>query len=224
MEGSAFLLVLAVCVIIGLFVTLFLQGAYVRYRLSDLERSRMSNVADIDAVCSDISSGIRSYALKVSCCKTNELNAGNLRRPTAITTGSPLPPDNDPASRDPTCRWLALSKTTAARELHADVASGRVKYLVTGGQVHRIALPNLHEYFTDGERVQLNSSYVLLSVAYAFPPEQNVVLPWQGQMQTASQQSPDDFVSGICDGACTAGKDAVAVHAWAYGVTSAAVS
>jgi hypothetical protein len=225
MEGQIFVIILASCIIVGLFVTLFLQGAYVKHRLEGVERSRLGDTRGIDAACPDVSAGLRAYALKVACCKTRELNA-TTRSPVAITSGDPLPKDAGKASS----RWLALHKTTAAVQLKDDAARGRVKYLVLGGKVARVAVPNLHEYFSEGERLALNAQFVVLCIAFAFPADlPAAVMPWQVQQSDVNDKAavihnPETLLTRMCGTSSSECSTALAVHAWAYGVTSSAVS
>ena len=209
---------MAILVIVGLFVTLFLQGAYVRYRLLDVERSRMS-IPD-DVACPDIDNGARSYALLLDCCKTRSMNSGP-RLPKAVTSSG----DVDLTTTTSKPLWLAVNKTTTSTQLYSDVASGRVKYLLLGGRVARIATPNMHEYFTETERATLNVTWVIFSVSAAFAPGELVVLPWT-QEATYTEQGIDAYVSRACGDPAsnTTCGNRVLVHCWAYGVSASAVS
>jgi hypothetical protein len=216
MRTQTFLLLSAVFIIVGLFVALFLQSAYVRYRLLDIERSKLST-ATANVECESVDNGVRAYALKVACCKTRELNAGP-RKPVSTLSTVPFPK----ASSGPS--WLALMKTTGASQLKDDVFAGRVRYVVMGGKVARLDLPNMHEYFSDSERKQLESTFILFSLSTAFAPNTMVVLPWQQQTFTSASVSTaeaDALVSRICGSAGSRCEDEVIVHAWAYGISPA---
>lgn len=219
MHARVFSLLIAVFIVVGLFVVLFLQGAYVRHRLADIERAKLSEF-DADMQCPEIDNGLRSYALLVACCKTRELNASP-RLPKSITSGDT---SLDVSIRN-SARWLALMNTTAATQLRRDIVSGRVKYIVLGGHVARVSIPNMHEYFTEGELAILNNTFVMLSVMNAFLPGDTVVMPWNHlEQKDGGGVRADDIVSRACGEAGSRCSEKILAHVWGYGVSSSAVS
>ena len=223
METSTFKVLLAAFIIVGLFVTLFLQGAYVRYKLLDIERARLSTPGD-DVQCPELDNGVRTYALIVTCCKTRELNSG-LRMPKAITSAHGYDALGAVTDVSNSARWLALKKTTAALQLQSDVSAGRVKYVVVNGSVLRVASPALNEYFTDGELVGIKASRVLLAVASPFPSGARVTLPWSASALalTSGPGYVDGVLADLCGQSSAACTDDVMMHVWGYSATSSAV-
>lgn len=231
-----------VLIVVALFVALFMQGAYVRYRLQDVETGRMSYMSD--ATCPEVENGVRSYAVKLASCKMNELNLGaRLPSPPVDAYSSALcggdlqraPQTPNRPSAGGKAQWLVLRRTSTSVQLQQDVTAGRVKYLAISGYVVRVSPANTRDHFNEAEHIALRD-YVMLAISDALASMASqckisnlvMVLPW-GTSQDASGGALDgvmsiaaDAASGSCDGDSSLHADVV-LHAWGYGI-SASVS
>lgn len=234
MEIGTFSALAAIVVVVVLFVVLFLQGAYVRHRLEDVERARLGASDPTLLNTSGLSaSAVRAYALTLDICKTNELNVGS-RLP-------PLPKEAIPTSAAAVCpassqakahnnknikgQWMVLRRTPTALDLQKDVEDGEVRFLIMQASLMRVSSVQLSTLFSDAEVTRFAADYVILVLSEPFALLKatgclpvSVYLPWGEKAATKF----DVTNQGHCGSATT--NSAVIIHAWGYGSSPTAFS
>ena len=222
---SMVVLIILAAIVFALFVALFLQSAYLRSRVLASEKSLLSSDTAAIAACPDLDNGVRAYALRVACCKMNDLN---------LSSVLPVLPDDARHPRSRACKgpgdrsaWLVLRKTSTSKQLVDDVDAGRVKYLVALGGVVRVAPANLERHVSDAQATALRHAYTVLAVGDPFPDactgrrgHSEVVLPWAAN---GSSSSLDKLLAAVAARRrCSAPEEAsdLLLHVWAYGVSA----
>jgi hypothetical protein len=186
-----------VFMVAALFAVLFLQNAYVRQRLGDIETTSMSARK---ASCPDVDNAVRAYALRIATVRMTQLNSGS-RRPrvpreafSQTLCGTKQHNRNNmtysgsargPALNESLGFWLVLRRTSTSSQLQQDVETGRTQYLILSNAVVRVFPVTLSKHFSDLETSNLAVAYVVLGLAGAVSSEaqtcgvaQVILPPW----------------------------------------------
>jgi hypothetical protein len=177
MDSLSYMILAASVVIVALFLTLFLQGAYVRHRLQDLEEKTLGSS---DAACPPCktANAMRSYALRVAACKMRDMNLSQ-RLPyipddievslgCVGTDGKDVTDVSVTYSKESSAFWLVLRRTPSALQLKEDVDAGRVKYVIAAGHLIRVASVEMQAFFGDNEKQVVERDHIFLAIADPF--------------------------------------------------------
>ena len=231
MDTKTAIFYLAIIVVVALFMILFLQAAFVRYRLRDVETSMRAVLPD--GADDHQGNGVRAYALRLASCRMNELNA-RAQRPL-------IPRDLEFYS---TCRrsassssrvneltaaaWLVMRRSTMSEQLRRDVETRRVKYLIISGRVVQVAAVDVSLQLGAHEAGALDYTYLLMVDPFEVAADplcavSDVILPWMtpgaSSYVSDTQSQSQDIVQMVrAKDKCTAESDLV-LHVWAYGTS-----
>lgn len=194
MQYSSAAALAGVFIVVALFAVLFLQNAYVRQRLGDIETTSMSARK---ASCPDVDNAVRAYALRIATVRMTQLNSGarrpripreafsqavcgiskNNRRRGQMSNRRSQPPDMG--------YWLVLRRTSTSSQLQQDVETSRTQYLILSNAVVRVFPVTLSKYFSELETGNLAPAYVVLGLAGAVSSDaqrcgvaQFILPPW----------------------------------------------
>ncbi len=221
---------MSIAVIVSLFMVLFLQGAFVRYRLRDVETSMRATIPDS---CPSVGNGVRTYALRLASCRMNELNARAHRPliPRDVEFFSKCHSStSSSASETVAASWLVMRRSAVSEQLQRDVESRRIKYLIISGKVVKVATVDvalqLGAYDAKGT---MDYTYLLMVDPFEMATDprcgvSDVILPWMMDSSYASdtQSSVGDILQMIAKyNKCGENAEAsdIVVHAWAYGTS-----
>jgi hypothetical protein len=246
--------IVAVLVVVGLFVALFMQGAYVRYRLQDVEAGKVSYMSDL--ACPDVDNAVRSYAVKLALCKLTEMNLSSRlpEMPDDVYSSASCPSmmsssssnssiigqqPTSTAKRPIKAYWLVLRRTSTAKQLEQDVSAGRVKYIIASGILCRVASIELQTYFSETERTTTLRDFVFLAICDPLASLASqcsiayTVMPWGQTIVREADDDPKQMLESLkkagvaqhCNGSPEEARlDDVVLHIWGYGISTKASS
>lgn len=237
-DAKTALFYMSIVVVVALFIILFLQGAFVRYRLRDVETSMRASASEGVSTPSGGLNSVRTYALRIASCRMNELNARPHRplipRATEFFTASACRRDtvgNDAAKETMAASWLVLRRSSVSEQLRQDVEAKRVKYMIISGIVVQVAPVDVALQLGNFDRQTRDFTYLLM--ADPFDPilasdaskencrVSDIIMPWMTPSSSSKLQSSARDVSQMIKaydkcGANSASSDII-VHVWAYG-------
>ena len=232
---------MSIVVVVALFMILFLQGAFVRYRLQDVETSLRASASDGATTPSGGLNSVRTYALRIASCRMNELNARPHRplipratdffsasscRRRSTTAGGVAP---TMAKETMAASWLVMRRSSVSEQLRQDVEAGSVKYMIISGIVVQVATVDVALQLGNFNRHARDFTYLLMAepfdrTAVSDDPScrvSDIIMPWMTQSSSSKLQSSVRDVSQMVKAYDKCGENSassdIIVHVWAYG-------
>ena len=172
-----------VAVVVLLFLVLFLQNTFIRYRLQDLQQQALNGGGSSSSEGGPgyggrseegLDNAMRAYVVQVDCPLTVALSGSSvqpsLELPCPTVTSGSLRPTMQPAQTFMRGKYIVLADTPGGRHLYTDVERGAVRFLAMGNVVVRAGVVQLSGVLaaTDMERLQEKQARVIVLAPVRF--------------------------------------------------------